>query len=347
MENFQIHSVILFDKNDKLNSKILINKIKSKLNSCIKLKIINYNDFLENDVSESHKLQMLFHTLEYYTSFPISYELIILQNVNFSLDKRIYLEEILSLQRYNLIKDFNLQKLETLSCSFTEYSKYFLEYNSKYYIFGDLNSKFDLFNKCLNNLKFTKNSTNCKIILCGNWIKKDSIIKQEDYINFLYEIKEKVVFLKSTNEEFIKETILFKKKLKPVETKFLELYNKSLVFVKLDSVFLNKKLKNNFIITSAPCVNKFLGKIDNYSLNKQQFFIKNSEVDDNYLLNLIKKESNICNYLHVFGCLNLQDTLYIHNKIGLNTNKISYVLLNPINKFFIKSRELVRHAQIP
>lgn len=341
MEYLKIHSIIL------LNDKLLIKKIKAEIHPCIKLKVINYSDFLENDyiISDSHKLEMLFHTLKYYITFPISYELIILQNTNFSIEKINYLEEMLSSQKYNLINNICIKELQVFDFKnykkYLEYSKYFLEYSSKYYIFGDLNSEFDLFLKCLNSLKFTKNSVNCKIILCGNWIKKDSILKQEQFLEFLYEMKDKIVFLKSTNEEFVKETLILKKKLKPIEIKFLELYDASRVFVKLDSRFINKKLNNNFIITSAPCLNRFLGKIDNYSLNKQQFFVK-SEKDDNYFINLIKKDSTICNYLHIFGCLNLEETLFMNNKIGLNTNNISYVCLNPINKFFIKSRENIK-----
>ncbi|WCF11474.1 metallophosphoesterase (plasmid) [Paenibacillus thiaminolyticus] len=107
--------------------------------------------------------------------------------------------------------------------------------------------------------------------------------------------------------------------------------------------------KNSFYVTHAPCLNKYLGKIDPVSLKKQRNFLLNREGDIEAQLKFLEDEAVGNHPYHIFGHVTSVNGFRIKNKIGIDTGAVNGNRLTTVSiqgKLFFKSVPVSKAGKI-
>jgi len=247
-------------------------------------------------------------------------------------------------------KDYNL---DISISNWSEYKRNIISDNYLYDIVGDIHGCFKSFIALIEKLGYqTKDgriTKNClkdkdkelykgsKMILVGDLIDKGESSKE--VINFVLNNQEYFVIVWSNHEEWVYRHFKGTHTGSIPEKVRLEYFSTSEEF-KNDTEFQEAlyKLKEishpyvesgEFIVTHAPCEEKFLGKLDNKSLRAQRNIRQarreefssieeyKSAIEEHF--SFLKKESRNNYKKHVFGHWAMKSVLKIKNKFGIDT----------------------------
>jgi len=229
-----------------------------------------------------------------------------------------------------------------------------------YIIIGDIHG-------CLNELKFLlikhgfkienniiyHENLDLKIVLVGDYVDKGYAIKET--IEFIHENQNWFKIILGNHENFVYKYLIGKIN---NAGDLIEKYFNSILILQNDEELKNKFfdlvsisnefLKNDsFVVTHAPCKNKYLGKMDEYSLKKQRNIMYAKRIDFNSdeehiekiyeELSFIETESRHNQPYHVFGHIAVCSAEQVKNKINIDTgcaygNKLMSVVINDDKK---------------
>ena len=224
------------------------------------------------------------------------------------------------------------------------------------YIFGDIHGCFHTFKNALEQIFETTirdehsfistRHTNRIIILTGDVVDKGPFGKEilQLCLNNTHRIK----WVLGNHEQFINSSLQNRhggvKGLSPEITKT---YFTSLAQYKGDEEFKNLLdqyvehsypfiATSTYIVTHAPCEEKYLGKLDKISIRKQLNILLKSDAskgDAEELLSFVKEQADSRLPYHFFGHIATKESIRIANKIGLDTsavhaNKLTYAITN-------------------
>lgn len=241
----------------------------------------------------------------------------------------------------------------------SDYVSHFLPEEFEYTIIGDVHEKVDYLKELLIKKKFifdgdmiigNDRGEHMRIVLSGDWIDKGN--NSEGIIEFILENEEYFYLVKGNHENFVyrylmgeldnlNENVLDNfssiktlEKNKDLKDKFIYLVEKSKVFYSYIGIN-----KNSFYVTHAPCLNKYIGKLDKESVNNQMNFKLDRSNDVENELSFVKEESVFNNPYHVFGHVATLKGFKIENKISIDTgivygNRLTSVSFGNSRSFF-------------
>ncbi|NBI29876.1 metallophosphoesterase [Chengkuizengella marina] len=193
-----------------------------------------------------------------------------------------------------------------------------------------------------------------KILLVGDWIDKGKQTKE--IIEFLYENKVHFLFVLGNHENFVYKYI--RGEIKGVDQELLHTYFDSTDVLFKDEILLEKfnELVSiskpfyrfigvsgpSFVVTHAPCKNKYIGKLDPNSVRHQRNFRINRDESLEEQLTFLEDEA-VSNYpYHVFGHVAAKKAFRIKNKIHIDTGSAHGNALTSVSisfRPFIKSHQ--------
>ncbi len=241
----------------------------------------------------------------------------------------------LNLREYHQVyrlKDNAFKKLQITIEKEDFYQKTQLKTNQKYRLVGDVHGCF----KALKNTYEEAKKNDEQLILVGDFIDKGPDTKK--VVEFIHKHLDEFILVKGNHENFVYKWLEGQIEKEKISAEVLKYFDSIELFEK------NKILKNkfykifehctefvkhrDFIATHAPCRNKFLGKVDKYSLKAQRNFIfprrKEYDSDDAYQkalqdsFNFLREEAEFNQPYHVFGHMALQNRHVAENKICID-----------------------------
>lgn len=256
---------------------------------------------------------------------------------------------------------YNVTEKDFTSYSFTYnnfelYRKTQLAEDCHYDVIGDIHGSYDEFIQLLEKLKFEiqngkiikhhlsenlgKKFNSSKIILLGDLVDKGSSSKE--VLRFILDNKEYFILVKGNHEEWVKGYFdgRFKNSVsEEIRLKYFsdtELYKNDEDFKKLLDEAYELMLpfveNDKFVVTHAPCENKYLAKLDKKSIKEQrnvrQPKKKDYKDEESYLTALkefysyLKKDANFNYKYHIFGHWTLEKILRDKNKLGIDTGAV-------------------------
>ena len=179
------------------------------------------------------------------------------------------------------------------------------------------------------------NSRAGKIILNGDWIDKGKQTRQ--IIDFLYANKQHLLLTMGNHENFVYHYL--KGEIKGVDSELLANYFDSISVLESDPALKEKFFdlveaskpfyrrigaqEQSFIVTHAPCQQKYLGKLDTASKRHQRNFRLNREEEIQPQLAFLEDESYFNLPLHLFGHVACEQPFRLKNKRSLDTGAAS------------------------
>lgn len=252
-----------------------------------------------------------------------------------------------------------------------EYDKNLLTGSASDYItIGDIHGCYDDLIRLLNKAEFevTNNQiiipkgNSTKIILVGDIIDKGPNIKE--VIDLVYKNQEIITMVIGNHENFVYKYL--KGMIKPgtLTQEFIDDYFNTTTLLKDDEVTRTKfydivdkshpfLIHENFVVTHAPCNQKYIGKLSNYSLKAQRNFsypkAKDYETKEDYnrailgAFSFLVEDGAYNKPYHIFGHVAVEDAKLYKNKIALDSgavynNKLTGVIIPYRGKpFFINT----------
>ncbi|MHC5215747.1 AAA family ATPase [Enterococcus sp. LJL128] len=179
------------------------------------------------------------------------------------------------------------------------------------------------------------NERSGKVILNGDWIDKGK--QTAEIIEFLYANQELLLLTIGNHEHFVYHYL--KGTIKGADPQVLAHYFDSVGILEKDDALREKffqlveKAKpfyrrigggeQSFIVTHAPCRQKYLGKLDNGSKRKQRNFRLNREAELQPQLEFLEEESYFNLPLHLFGHIACQEPFKLKNKRSIDTGAVA------------------------
>lgn len=179
------------------------------------------------------------------------------------------------------------------------------------------------------------------LILIGDWIDKG--IQTEQIIRFLHKNPTRILLIKGNHENFVykylkgilKEDTLDEESKKFFDT--IDLLNKVEFLKEMFFDLIDRSFEfwrhRDFIVTHAPCLEKYLGKVDSVSLGKQRNFraphaeqfrtVEAYRKKLNSVLQFLVEEASVNKPKHIFGHLACSTPLYFQNKINIDTGCVN------------------------
>jgi predicted kinase len=280
---------------------------------------------------------------------------------------------IYSIKKKNFLLDGKVNEDYKVEVSDLDYyASHFLPSEYEYSIIGDVHEQVETLKELLVKKKFifegnqivgNERHDNVRVVLVGDWIDKGN--NTEEMINFLLENEDYFYLVKGNHENFVYKYLKGDKGALGVDKEILnnqftsvktlinneELKNKFYGLVEKSKVFYAYKGtgSKSFYVTHAPCENKYIGKLDNFSIKKQLRFSISREENLESQLKFIKDEGVFNFPYHVFGHVATQEGFKLLNKISIDTgsvygNKLTSVSFNSNKSFFysaVSNLELV------
>ncbi|BBH22269.1 polynucleotide kinase-phosphatase [Paenibacillus baekrokdamisoli] len=235
--------------------------------------------------------------------------------------------------------------------------------NQKYIIIGDVHECIHELQGLLldygykiegNKLVVESNLQDTKLILAGDWIDKGKHTKA--IVEFLYENQEHFLFVLGNHENFVDKFI--RGEIKGVDEEFLhtyfdstqallkdwELLEKFQALVAKSKPFfrLNGAQGPSFYVTHAPCMNKYLGKLDSNSIRHQRNYRVNRNAPLQEQLDFLREEAVGNHPYHVFGHIAAKQAFRIKNKLHIDSGSVHGNMLTAVSisfKPFFKSHK--------
>ena len=193
---------------------------------------------------------------------------------------------------------------------------------------------------------------NKKVILVGDYIDKGYDVK--GVIEFIHANRNMFVLTLGNHENFVYKYLQGKLASFSVSEEMIDNYFDSIKILSDDEdlkiKFFNLVESSNefyqndyFIVTHAPCKNKYLGKVDEGSLKKQRNFMyakeRDFETKEEYIekvyedLKFIESESHFSHAYHLFGHVAALTAEKVYNKINLDSgcvygNRLTSVVIS-------------------
>lgn len=275
------------------------------------------------------------------------------------------------------LKNRDFSNVEIAIEDYDTYNTHILPDGIEYVVIGDVHGCYDELIQIIEKNGFTVTNDviytneNKKLVFVGDLIDKGYAI--EKVIEFIHKNLSSVKLVIGNHENFVYKWLkgeIDKKSAPPAEV-FQEYFNT--VFI-LEN---NEELKNkffeiveaskgfyihrNFIVTHAPCENKYLGKIGAKSL-KAQRDIKYPKLKDyatveehgdamHKYFHFLKKEAHTNQPVHIFGHIMTKNMSRFGNKMNIDTGcvaggKLTSVVINPIGKPFVVSISSAENEKI-
>lgn len=216
---------------------------------------------------------------------------------------------------------------------------------NEYVIIGDIHGCFDslmaLLKKCDFNIQNNKiENTKKRIILVGDLIDKGP--NSKEVLQFVIENKKYIHVVKGNHEEWVYKK-LNNKKQDQISLDIQKKYFTDSIKYKGDEeykILLNKVYEfakpfvenKYFIVTHAPCSNKYLGKVNSKSINNQknQRLPQKSEFNTTkdylemvkYVYRHLWEEANVAHKKHIFGHWAMEEVFSFKNKLGIDTGAV-------------------------
>ena len=251
-------------------------------------------------------------------------------------------------------KDFSDIDLEIEDLDF--YKKTFVEDKKNYLVISDIHGHFDEFKRLLG-LKQVKieegkiiSSNYEKIIINGDCIDKGK--NSKEVLQFILDNREYFRFILGNHENFIYKFLKGEINPNKIEKGILKMFSSTEQY-KEDKDFFNlleeyinlsvEVLQNKyFIITHAPCKNKYLGMIDNKSKRNQSRFSFSKEKTALEDLQFVEKQARRNYPLHLFGHVAVKNVTFIHNEIFTDTGAGNNQKLTAIELLYNSERNSYR-----
>lgn len=272
-------------------------------------------------------------------------------------------------------QDFNTISFEV--SNFLEWKRTQINTDTEYLIVGDVHGCFDTLLSLLEKANFKiknniiTNANERKIILAGDLIDKGP--KTKDVLEFVLKNKSCIYVVRGNHEQWVYKK-LNNQKQESIPFEVQKSYFTDSIKYKDDEGYkklLNQVIEisfpfietNNFIVTHAPCPNKYLGKISTVSLNNQRNQnqpLKSEAKDNNEHISNVKnkhqhlwKEANTNHKKHIFGHWAMQEVFSYKNKLGIDTgavkgHKLSAVLVknNVFTIISVPTKEDIEYKQM-
>ena len=207
------------------------------------------------------------------------------------------------------IKSVDFSDISVSSSQHELLTKCYVSDEQKYFIVSDIHGCYDEFYKLLTTNGFVIQdnkiiSSKYQLIILGDFIDKGP--KVSEVINFIYDNLDKTYIVWANHEHRLHQelegqlthintpwydTFNHLNKNEQLKDKFLVIMDKAVPFIR----------NNYFIATHAPCKNKYLGKLDTQSLNKQRYCYYESIPYYTFLKNIGIFDQELCNVYHIFG----------------------------------------------
>jgi len=223
-----------------------------------------------------------------------------------------------------------------------EYVDHLLPTDFEYIVIGDIHERIEELKQMVilhdfpienGRMQWTEKNRQKRFILIGDVIDKGGFTKE--MIHFLTENEQFFYLVKGNHENFVYKylkgeisphtvdeelvhthfrSIFTFEKEEELKQAFFRLVEKSKVFYRLIG-----KHTSSFIVTHAPCKNKYLGKLDRQSIrNQMRFSLDRTQPYENQL-SFLKEEAVGNHPFHLFGHVASRNIVRIKNKIGIDT----------------------------
>lgn len=173
-----------------------------------------------------------------------------------------------------------------------------------------------------------------KVILAGDWIDKGK--QTREIIEFLYENQEHFLFVLGNHENFVYKYL--RGEIQGVDRGLLQTYFDSTETLANDDkllVMFNELVAKakpfyryvgtdgpSYYVTHAPCMKKYIGKLDAQSARHQRNFRIDRETPLEEQLSFLKDEAVGNHPYHIFGHVAAKQAFRIRNKIHLDTGAV-------------------------
>ncbi|MBP1046823.1 metallophosphoesterase [Enterococcus sp. BWM-S5] len=237
-------------------------------------------------------------------------------------------------------KDFSDIEIEVTDKE--EYLSCILPPENDYTVVGDIHECLHTLQALLTRLghtvtdgQMTINEYVGKLILNGDWIDKGK--QTRAIIEFLYTNQDHFLLTTGNHEHFVYHYL--KGEIKGVDSHTLNNYFDSVPVLQADEELKQKFFtlveqskpfyrriggdQQSFIVTHAPCKQKYLGKLDTASKRRQRNFRLNREAEIEPQLAFLEEESYFNLPLHIFGHVACEEPFRIKNKRSIDTGAAS------------------------
>lgn len=223
-----------------------------------------------------------------------------------------------------------------------QYVDHILPHQYRYIIIGDVHEKIEELKQLLTGYGFTieqnqmianEKTKNVRIILIGDFIDKGKATKET--IDFIYRNQSWFYLVKGNHENFVYKYLRGELDEQQVSQELLDQYFDSIKIFEQDEELRQKFFElvqssrefyryignrsSSYFLTHAPCRNKYIGKLDSFSLRKQRYFRINREEAYEDQLNFLKEEAVGNHPFHIFGHVAVREVARVKNKINIDT----------------------------
>ncbi|MEJ8546940.1 metallophosphoesterase [Brevibacillus borstelensis] len=182
-----------------------------------------------------------------------------------------------------------------------------------------------------------------KIILVGDWIDKGKNTRET--VAFLYENREHFLFVTGNHENFVDKYV--RGNIKGAEQELVHTYFDSTQAFLHDAELLEKFTclhalskpfyrftgtdSPSFIVTHAPCKNKYLGKLDEHFVRRQRNYRIDRDKPLENQLAFLQQEAVKNHPYHVFGHIAAKQAFRVKNKLHIDTGCVHGNVLTAIS----------------
>ncbi|MBL1223579.1 metallophosphoesterase [Enterococcus sp. BWR-S5] len=237
-------------------------------------------------------------------------------------------------------KDFSEIEIEVTDKE--EYLACILPPEETYTVVGDIHECVETFQALLTRLghtltdgQLTVNEHEGKLILNGDWIDKGK--QTAAIIEFLYANREHFLLTVGNHEHFVYHYL--KGEIKGVDLQTLNNYFDSIPVLQKDTELREKFFtlveqakpfyrriggdQQSFIVTHAPCKQKYLGKLNTAAKRRQRNFRLDREKPIEPQLMFLETESYFNLPLHIFGHVASKEAFRLKNKRSIDTGAVA------------------------
>lgn len=334
------HTILLVENNEILS--VFLYKLKASLSL--------YNTDIKPKITVMNELKL--EEVDFLSSYPNNHEFIIIgfennyekiyESVSILAHKNNY--NLNTIDHTNIHHDIKLPDWET-------YINNHLGNNYNWIVIGDVHGCFNelitlltsqygfIYDPISKKLFDSPESKQYGIIFAGDLVDKSSDEDIENTLRFIdinfNHLGDRLHLIRGNHEEMVWRWITNDASLEKSKQRLYEkeiYYNTTFLLEKnseLKNIFLDlyKSMKiwiktNSFIVTHAPCENKFLGKLDSISTKKQikcESRSKNSNKTNDEITPYLMIEANEHHPKHIFGHMGQTNVRIFKNKICIDT----------------------------
>lgn len=261
-----------------------------------------------------------------------------------------------SFNKIHKIKTPDFENIQVSISNVKNYLRNFLDSSLDYKIFGDVHGCYqDMINLLAKNNfkvesgKIVSAPANTKVIFLGDIIDKGAdsvqmvefVLNNQEHCIFVLGNHENYVFQRLTVPKFTKVSDELEKSYFTSIPEFQDKVNLLKQLVDISYPFVRTK---QFIVTHAPCLNKYLGKVNGKAIKSQRNFVvaREENLDYDKIFDFLRQDSEQSYPYHVFGHITFERKLVHKNKFGIDTgcvygNELTCLSVTPEGKLFWSS----------